>query len=277
MSQTKMYSLWIMLSLIVFGYGRRCQDELKDCSCQRGGGELYLSCASFPSLTKPSQESFLTRSIYINQDIEEHINYSLIVWPNLVQIYDVNNEKFSCGGGECTPLSSNGGKTSTSFTRIKLSTTSTPPSYSESKFFATSNMLSRQYDSPTTTPEGISPSAPTPLEEIVASTIQHTLPAENGSSLTTAAQQPLNSKMTNFSTLLLQEQTYPPTPFKQDELSGLTREGKYNFYKIAFFCGLAIIMVLIIFIIIVVTTLIIRCKRVTRNYEIAQEMVNVEL
>lgn len=75
--------------------------DLMQCLCQTDGINLYMDCETFPALWGPNEESLQTVSMYINDYLLDKFSYSANIWPELFEVYDIENKKFECWEGYC--------------------------------------------------------------------------------------------------------------------------------------------------------------------------------
>ena len=191
-----------------------------------------------PIIDEANIETYTTNSIYIKEAIVGSVIYRVDLWPNLIQMYDMSNQKFNCFGGVCSSTKSN------------VMTSST-----------------NQADGEGISQEGLGGAgAPTPPLEMSTTTI-HTmfvtteqLPSTRSNSGLTTEQLPA-TRPNSESFFLTSKDLIKPS-------HSSVLKNPYV-YKISLICTVIIIVVLIIAMIIV-------CKHVKRrNYQLAREMVDM--
>ena len=86
----------------MFVSGRQCQiPGIYYCSCATDGIDNYLTCETFPRTDQINIYTMQTVSISVLKAIVEDITYSTLTWPNLFELYDINNNRFICYNGRC--------------------------------------------------------------------------------------------------------------------------------------------------------------------------------
>ena len=82
--------------------GRRCHiPGVFYCSCGSDGVDNYLTCDSFPISTETNVYTKQTVSISLLQSVRGNITYSTLMWPNLSELFDFDNNRFICYNGTC--------------------------------------------------------------------------------------------------------------------------------------------------------------------------------